>query len=66
MGRGMGGMMGGAGAGRGQGAEDKEHQDQYYIKQEMDPGLQVEYDEHGEKIVDETTGMTVVPSVIGE
>ena len=28
--------------------------------------LQVEYDEHGEKIVDETTGMTVVPSVIGE
>jgi|GEM_PF-3771043 len=64
--RGMAGMMGGAAGARGQGAEDKEHKDQYYIKQEMDPGLKVEYDEHGEKLIDETTGMTVVPSVIGE
>ncbi|GAA5105363.1 hypothetical protein [Haloechinothrix salitolerans] len=64
---GMGGMMGGAGAGRGQGGDDDgEHQDKYYIKQEMDPGLHVEYDEHGEKLVDESTGFTVVPPVIGE
>ncbi|MPZ00569.1 MAG: hypothetical protein GEU97_21855 [Actinophytocola sp.] len=64
---GMGGMMGGGGAGRGQGGdEDGEHQDKYYIKQEMDPGLHVEYDEHGEKLVDESTGFTVVPPVIGE
>ncbi len=64
---GMGGMMGGAGAGKGQGGgEDEEHQDKYFIKQEMDPGLHVEYDEHGEKLVDENTGFTVVPPVIGE
>ncbi|MGH3433493.1 MAG: hypothetical protein ACRDQB_11730, partial [Thermocrispum sp.] len=65
-GRGMGGMMGGGGAGRGQGDEDKEHKDGYYMKQEMDPGLKVEYDEHGEKLIDETTGLIVVPPVIGE
>ncbi|GAA5105164.1 hypothetical protein GCM10025762_07960 [Haloechinothrix salitolerans] len=67
MGRGgMGGMMGGAGAGKGQGGEDEEHQDKYYVKQEMDAGLHVEEDEFGEKLVDETTGMTVVPPVIGD
>ncbi|MGH3431266.1 MAG: hypothetical protein ACRDQB_00360 [Thermocrispum sp.] len=68
MGRGgMGGMMGGAGAGRGQGGDgDDEHTDRYYVRQEMDPGMKVEYDEHGEKLIDETTGMTVVPPVIGE
>lgn len=63
---GMGGMMGGAGGGRGGGDDDKEHQDRYYVKQEMDPGLMVEYDEYGEKLVDETTGNVVVPPVIGE
>ncbi|WP_051399443.1 T-complex 10 C-terminal domain-containing protein [Haloechinothrix halophila] len=67
MGRGgMGGMMGGAGAGKGQGGDDEEHQDKYYVKQEMDPGLHVEEDEYGEKLVDDTTGMTVVPPVIGD
>lgn len=68
MGRGgMGGMMGGAGAGRGGGGDDeKEHQDQYFIKQELDPGLHVEYDEFGEKLIDDSTGLTVVPPVIGE
>lgn len=67
-GMGMGGMMGGAGAGRGGGGGDdeKEHKDEYYIKQEMDPGLKTEIDEYGEKLVDESTGMTVVPPVIGE
>ncbi len=67
-GMGMGGMMGGAGAGgRGSGGDDdKEHKDEYYIKQEMDPGLKTEIDEYGEKLVDESTGMTVVPPVIGE
>ncbi|GAA5128191.1 hypothetical protein GCM10025762_58140 [Haloechinothrix salitolerans] len=63
---GMGGMMGGAGAGRGQGDEDKEHKDRYYIKQEMDAGLEVEHDEHGEKLVDDQTGNLVVRPVIGE
>jgi uncharacterized protein YukE len=66
-GMGMGGMMGGGGAGRGGGGDDdKEHKDEYYIRQEMDPGLKTEIDEYGEKLVDESTGMTVVPPVIGE
>lgn len=65
-GRGMGGMMGGAGAGGAKGDDEKEHQDKYYVKQELDPGMHVEYDEFGEKLIDETTGFTVVPPVIGE
>lgn len=65
---GMGGMMGGGGGGgRGQGGDDgNEHKDQYFIKQELDPGLHVEYDEFGEKLIDDSTGLTVVPPVIGE
>ena len=65
-GMGMGGMMGGAGARGGGGDDEKEHKDEYYVKQEMDPGLKTETDEYGEKLVDESTGMTVVPPVIGE
>lgn len=59
------GMMGGPGAGRGKGEDDKEHSDDYYIESEMDVGLS-ETDEHGEKIVDPATGMAVPPPVIGE
>lgn len=62
---GMGGGMAGAGAGRGQGDDDKEHKDKYFVKEELDDGLQVELDEHGHKTVDEQ-GNTVVPPVIGE
>ena len=62
---GMGGMAGAAGQ-RGQGAEDGEHKDKYALKEEFDVGLQVEYDEHGAKTVDESTGNTVVNPVIGE
>lgn len=65
-GMGRGGMMGGAGGGKGGGDDDKEHQDRFYVKQELDPGLQIEYDEYGEKLIDETTGNVVVPPVIGE
>lgn len=66
-GMGMGGMMGGGAGGRGgKGEDDAEHKDEYYIRQEMDPGLKTEIDEYGEKLVDESTGMTVVPPVIGE
>lgn len=65
-GRGMGGMMGGVGAGGAKGDDEKEHQDKYFVKQELDPGMHVEYDEFGEKLIDETTGFTVVPPVIGE
>lgn len=63
---GMGGMMGGGAAGRGQGGEDEEHKDRYYIKQEMDSGLEVEHDEQGEKLIDDQTGNLVVRPVIGE
>ncbi|WP_051400283.1 hypothetical protein [Haloechinothrix halophila] len=64
---GMGGMMGGGAAGRGQGSgEDEEHKDRYYIKQEMDSGLEVEHDEQGEKLIDDQTGNLVVRPVIGE
>jgi len=63
---GMGGMMGGGAGGRGQGDDEQEHKDQYFIKQELDPGLHVEYDEFGEKLIDDSTGLTVVPPVIGE
>lgn len=68
-GKGMGGMMGGGGGGRGaggQGGDEEEHKDQYFIRQELDPGLHVEYDEFGEKLIDDSTGLTVVPPVIGE
>lgn len=63
---GMGGMMGGAGGARGEGGEDDEHKDRYYIKQEMDAGLEIEHDEHGEKLIDDQTGNLVVRPVIGE
>lgn len=63
---GAGGMgAAGAGAGRGKGAEDGEHKDKYAVKEELDDGLQVEYDELGAKTVDEQ-GNTVVSPVIGE
>lgn len=63
---GAGGMAGGAGAGRGQGSEDDEHKDKYAIKEELDDGLQIQYDELGAKTIDEKTGNTVVSPVIGE
>lgn len=59
-------MAGGAGAGRGQGAEDGEHKDKYAIKEELDDGLQIQYDELGAKTIDEKTGNTVVSPVIGQ
>lgn len=66
-GRGAGGMgAGGAGGQRGQGAEDGEHKDKYALKEELDDGLQVEFDELGAKTIDEKTGHTVVSPVIGE
>lgn len=65
-GRGGAGVMGGAGAGRGQGDDDKEHKDKYFVKEELDAGLQVEVDEYGERLYDETTGNSVVPPVIGK
>lgn len=66
-GRGAGGMgAGGAGGQRGQGAEDGEHKDKYALKEELDDGLQVEFDELGAKTIDEKTGNTVVSPVIGE
>jgi hypothetical protein len=62
------GGMGAAGAGgaRGKGEEDGEHKDKYAIKEELDDGLTVEYDELGAKTIDEKTGNTVVSPVIGE
>lgn len=63
---GAGGMAGGAGAGRGQGAEDGEHTDKYAVKEELDDGLEVQFDELGAKTIDERTGNTVVSPVIGE
>lgn len=70
---GIGGRAGAGGAGaagaggqRGQGAEDGEHKDKYAIKEELDDGLQVEFDELGAKTIDEKTGHTVVSPVIGE
>lgn len=66
-GRGAGGAgAAGAGGQRGQGAEDGEHKDKYAIKEELDDGLQVEFDELGAKTIDEKTGHTVVSPVIGE
>ncbi|MGH3432130.1 MAG: hypothetical protein ACRDQB_04760, partial [Thermocrispum sp.] len=65
-GRGAGpGMMGGAGAGRGN-DDDKEHKDKYALPEELDTGVQVEVDEYGERIIDEQSGNTVVPEVIGK
>ncbi|MGH3519417.1 MAG: hypothetical protein ACRDQ7_18765, partial [Haloechinothrix sp.] len=60
-----GGMMGAGGAGRGQGAEDKDHQRRYGLDTELDVDLHVK-DEHGERMIDPVTGMPVVPPVIGE
>lgn len=62
------GGMGAAGAGgaRGKGEEDGEHTDKYAIKEELDDGLQVEYDELGAKTIDDKTGHTVVSPVIGD
>ncbi|MPY78585.1 MAG: PPE domain-containing protein [Actinophytocola sp.] len=66
VGRGVPGAMAGAGGGRGQGDDDKEHKDKYAIKEQLDTGLVTEVDELGEKVVDEQTGTTVVPPVIGD
>ncbi len=42
------------------------HKDKYYVKEEFGDGVVVEFDEHGAKSVDENTGHTIVPPVIGE
>lgn len=63
---GMGGGMAGAAGQRAQGDEDKEHKDKYAVKEELDDGLEIQYDELGAKTVDEKTGHTVVNPVIGE
>ncbi|GAA5128467.1 hypothetical protein [Haloechinothrix salitolerans] len=67
VGRGAPGAMAGTGSGRGQNSDDdKEHTDKYAIKEQLDAGLVTEVDELGEKVVDEQTGTTVVPPVIGD
>ncbi|WP_169732976.1 hypothetical protein [Haloechinothrix halophila] len=67
VGRGAPGAMAGGGGGRGQGNDDeKEHKDKYAIKEQLDAGLDTEVDELGEKVVDDQTGTTVVPPVIGD
>lgn len=67
IGRGAPGAMAGTGGGRGQGNDDeKEHKDKYAIKEQLDAGLDTEVDELGEKVVDDQTGRTVVPPVIGD
>lgn len=58
-------MMGG-GAGRGRGEDDSEHRNKYALPEQLDDGLHRERDELGERTVDERSGHTVVPPVIGE
>lgn len=60
------GMAGGGGAGRGRGPDDQEHKDKYALPEQFDDGLQREVDEYGERTIDEQSGRTVVPPVIGE
>lgn len=65
-GRGMPGAMGGSGAGRGKGDDDAEHRNKYALPEQLEDGLSREADEYGERTIDERSGQTVVPPVIGE
>lgn len=58
-------MMGGAG-GRGKGDDDRERKSKFTNTEQFDDGLQREADEHGERTIDEQSGLTVVQPVIGE
>ncbi|MDV6012303.1 hypothetical protein [Haloechinothrix sp. LS1_15] len=63
----MGGMMGaGAGGRGGQGGEDDTHQRKFIQDEQLDTGLPVVRDEHGEKEYDPVTGMVIIDGVIGE
>ncbi|SNR48704.1 hypothetical protein SAMN06265360_10781 [Haloechinothrix alba] len=66
-GRAMGGGMMGAGGGRGgQGGGDEEHERKFVQDEQLDSGLPVMRDEHGEKEYDPVTGMVIIDGVIGE
>ncbi|MDV6012561.1 hypothetical protein F8178_08760 [Haloechinothrix sp. LS1_15] len=59
--------MMGAGAGRGgQGSEDEQHERKFIQDEQLDTGLPVVRDEHGEKEYDPVTGMVIIDGVIGE
>lgn len=60
------GMTGGPGAGRGKGDDDREHKNKFAQPEQLDDGLPREQDEYGERTIDEASGHTVVPPVIGD
>lgn len=60
------GMAGGPGAGRGKGDDDSEHRNKFAQLEQLPDGVPREKDEYGERTIDEQSGHTVVPPVIGE
>lgn len=60
------GMAGGPGAGRGKGDDEREHKNKFAQPEQLDDGLPREQDEYGERTIDEASGHTVVPPVIGD